>query len=289
MSMMSETLPAVATEEIAKLRGGIWVQYTRAQQILEQLEDLYNAPRVHRMPNLLIVGETNNGKTMIARRFLERHRPDIHIPGETSAVPILLVQAPSAPDESRFYNAILTDLYAPFRPSARADQKLLQVLRLLDAVGIRVLIIDEIHHVLAGTAAKQRSFLNMIKYLGNELQVPIVGIGTRDAFNAIHSDPQLANRFLPALLPKWKLDQDYARLLASFERRLRLPEGMLVIEGVAAKILALSEGTIGEIADLVARVVSQAVKKGHLEIDVTAVEDTGYIPPSLRRRPPELA
>jgi hypothetical protein len=43
--------------------------YTRSKRILEKLEDLLSYPRVNRMPNLLIVGATNNGKTIIESRF----------------------------------------------------------------------------------------------------------------------------------------------------------------------------------------------------------------------------
>jgi hypothetical protein len=53
--------------------------------------------------------------------------------------------------------------------------------------------------VLAGPLLRQRQFLNVIKHLGNELQIPIVAAGTQDAFNAIQTDPQLANRFAPAV------------------------------------------------------------------------------------------
>src|SRR2546423_1765777 len=69
----------------------------------------------------------------------------------------------------------------------------------------RMLIIDEIHHVLAGSLLQQHNFLNTIKHLSNELQIPIVGVGTREAFNALQTDPQLANRFEPVFLPRWTI------------------------------------------------------------------------------------
>jgi hypothetical protein len=97
-----------------------------------------------------------------------------------------------------------------------------ETLRMLVTINVKMLIIDEIHHVLAGPLLKQRHFLNVIKYMGNELQIPIVAAGTHDAFNAIQIDPQLANRFEPALLPRWSMNEDYLRLLASFEPTLRL-------------------------------------------------------------------
>jgi len=234
---------------------------------------------------MLIVGETNNGKTMVARRFYERHRPDLHLDQNASQVPVLLVQAPPAPDEGRFYNAILTELYSPFRVASRVDQRQLQVIRLLSAVGTRVLIIDEIHHVLAGTAAKQRTFLNMLKYLGNELMIPIIAIGTRDAFNAIHSDPQLANRFEPVTLPRWQMNEEYLRLLMSLDALIPLEKHETITESrIAAKILGMSEGTIGEISELLRVATLHAIQSGTECITSAVLEKCGYLPPSSRRR-----
>ncbi len=282
-------VPGSREARVAKLRGGLWIHYTRAEQILSKLEDLYTAPRTHRMPSLLLVGETNNGKTMIARRFHERHRPNVHLDQQGSSVPVLMLQAPPVPDESRFYNAILTELYAPFRSSSRVDQRQLQVQQMLEAVGVRVLIIDEIQHVLAGTAAKQRQFLNVLKYLSNELMVSIVGVGTRDAFNAIHADPQLANRFEPALLPRWQMNEEYLRLLASLEAKIHLDKpSMLTDVALATRILALSEGTIGEICELLRLAGLHAIRTGAEQITDEVLAECGYRSPSSRRRPSEL-
>jgi Bacterial TniB protein len=136
--------------------------------------------------------------------------------------PIVAVQAPPLPDERRFYQAILAQVFAPFRPSKTAGNLQFEVVQLLSTVGVKMLIIDEIQHVLAGPMLRQRHFLNVIKYLGNELQIPIVAAGTHDAFNAIQTDPQLSNRFEPALLRRWTLTDEYLRLLASFEVALPL-------------------------------------------------------------------
>ncbi|WP_394350819.1 TniB family NTP-binding protein [Elizabethkingia argenteiflava] len=60
-------------------------------------------------------------------------------------------------------------------------------MHLLKELEVKVLIIDEINHVLAGTISKQRLFLNVIKYLSNELNIPLVCSGTKLAFNAIQN------------------------------------------------------------------------------------------------------
>lgn len=148
-----------------------------------------------------------------------------------------------------------------------------------------MLIIDEVQHVLAGPMLKQRHFLNVIKYLGNELQIPIVAVGTHDAFNAVQTDPQLANRFEPELLQRWKMDEDYLRLLASFEVALSLQRRSNLVESnVALKILSLTEGTIGEVAALLVRAALYAIEHGTERITIPALQQCGYITPSQRRR-----
>ncbi len=200
------------------------------------------------MPNLLIIGETNNGKTMIAKKFCKMHPPDLNESGNAAKIPVLFVQAPPVPDEGRFYNNILELLMAPHKTSDRVDKKEHQVRVLLENVGTKMLIIDEIHHVVAGNLNKQKAFLNVIKYLGNELQIPIVGIGIKDAEVALSTEPQLANRFERVRLPKWKQNQDFYRFLKSFEKIIPLKKPSKLHEpSLASQLFMMSEGYVGEL------------------------------------------
>ena len=271
-------------ERIERIRSPRWIGYTRARQVLDQLEGLLAHPKMHRMPNLLLVGATNNGKTMIVERFHAAHPRRGRPGGDGMSVPVLVVQAPPVPEEGRFYNAILDRLNAPYRPGDRIDSKQFQALRILSRLETRMVIIDEIHHSLAGTVHKQRQFLNTIKYLGNELQVPIVGVGTEDAFHAVQSDPQLANRFEPAMLPRWTMGTEYLKLLASFERMLPLKEVSALTERtLALKILAMSEGVIGEISALLVRAAARAVERKTERIDAKLLDAIGWTAPSDRK------
>lgn len=274
-------------ERITYIRSPRWIGYPRAQQILDQLESLLTHPKSHRMPNLLIIGDTNNGKTMLVKRFCKRHKPEDNPDGEAAVVPVLFVQAPPVPDESRFYNAILELLFAPYKPGDRADRKQFQAIKLLKAVGLKMLVIDEIHHILAGTMSKQKVFLNVIKYLGNELEVPIVGVGTRDAFRAIQTDLQLSNRFDRQLLPRWTNDDEYLRLLATFERAIPLRQPSNLIDGALAdKIYSMSEGCIGEIASLLVDAAVKAIETKQEHIDKKILDRIGWVAPSDRRKEP---
>ncbi len=275
----------VRLARIAEIRNGRWIDYSAARTILGKLEDLLSTPKTHRMPNMLVVGETNNGKSMIINHFAKHHKPELHVAGPTSNYPVFVIQAPNVPDESRFYNAILSKVYAPFRASARVDQRQLQVIRLFDAIGVKMLIIDEIHNILAGTSVKQQQFRNMLKYLGNELMIPIVGVGTRDAYFAIQVDRQLENRFEPVLVPKWTMGEEYLRLLASFEKLIALKHPSNLIErSLATKILATAEGTIGELSTLITTASLYAIQSGLEKIDLNVIDKCGYGGPSARKR-----
>ena len=277
-----------AAERVTHMRRPRWIGYTRAKQLLAKLDDLLTHPKTHRMPNLLIVGDTNAGKTMLANRFVQLHPADDNPDGDAAIVPVLAIQAPPGPDEGRFYNAILEALFAPYNPRERVAQKQVQVLRILKGVGLRMLIIDEVHNVLTGPVTKQRQFLNVLKYLGNDLQIPLVGLGTKEALRAVQADPQLANRFEPAALPRWQLNQELQMLLASFERALPLREpSRLADEQLARKLLVLSEGSLGELSSLLTAAAVYAVQSGAERIDEQVLAAIAWVPPSERRRQAE--
>src|SRR6267154_4958819 len=83
-------------ERTAWLRTERWIGYPRAHQALTLLEDLLSLPVRQRMPNLLIIGPTNNGKTMIVEKFRRAHPPDeASTPGDgVACIPVLKVQMP---------------------------------------------------------------------------------------------------------------------------------------------------------------------------------------------------
>jgi DNA replication protein DnaC len=69
----SRPIAALSSDErLRRIRSDRWINYPRAQQALAMLEDLIAFPQRARMPNLLIVGESGMGKTMIKREVRAR-------------------------------------------------------------------------------------------------------------------------------------------------------------------------------------------------------------------------
>ena len=248
-------------ERLRHMRADRWIGYTRAAQALDRLETLFGWPAKRRMPNLLVIGPTNNGKSMIIEKFRRAHPPGSH--PDREEIPVLVVQMPSEPSVTRFYTAVLAAMGAPLRPRPRLAELEQLALRLLRELGVRVLVIDELHHVLAGRGDSRREFLNLVRFLGNELRIPLVGVGTREAYLAIRSDDQLENRFAPFTLPRWEAGEEACSLLASFAASfpLRRPSRIATPE-MASYLLARSEGTIGELAHLLTDAAVEAIESG---------------------------
>ncbi|NOW94767.1 TniB family NTP-binding protein [Mucilaginibacter sp. SG564] len=273
------------SERIQKIKADVWIGYSRAKDILDKLDELYNHPKTLRMPNLLLMGETNNGKTVLVNRFFNKHLPFIRDEDNVFIAPVVYVQAPPKPDEKRFYSSILDALAIPFRHNDRVGKQQFQVIQVLKHMETKILIIDEIHHILAGTMTNQRVFLNVIKYLSNELKMAIVAVGTKEAYNAINADPQLGNRFEPAPLPRWKLNEEYLRLLLSFEQKIPLKKASnLIQQEIATTILTMGEGKIGEISTILKKAAVLAITSEKEMIDMAILKHIDYISPSARKR-----
>lgn len=235
------------------------------------------------MPNLLLVGPTNNGKSMIIEKFRRLHPPTSH--ADREEIPVLVVQMPSEPSVIRFYVALLATLGAPLRPRQRLADMEPMALALLRAAGVRVLVIDELHNVLAGRSDTRREFLNLIRFLGNELGIPLVGVGTREAYLAIRSDDQLENRFEPFTLPRWEPDQETRSLLASFAAAFPLRRrSTIATEEMTRYLLTRSEGTIGELTHLLVDAAVAAIESGEEAINQRALLMAPYAGPTERRR-----
>ncbi|WP_288782478.1 TniB family NTP-binding protein [uncultured Kocuria sp.] len=274
-------LPVV--ERVHRIRADRWIGYPKAIEAVGRLETLLTWPRKQRMPNLLLVGPTNNGKSMIIERFRRQHLPTTE--PDREHIPVLCVQMPSEPSPLRFYTAILAALGAPLRPRPRVIELERLALTLLREVGVQILVIDELHNVLAGRGDVRREFLNLLRFLGNELRIPLVGVGTREAYLAVRSDDQLENRFEPFVLPTWEAGEEARSLLASFAAAFPLrTRSAIDTDDMAQYLLARSEGTIGELAHLLTAAAVAAVESGIESINHRTLTMADYVGPTQRRR-----
>lgn len=260
-------------ERIHYINQRFFIPYQRAQELLDEMEDLLIHPKTNRMPNLLIVARSNNGKTEILKEFLMRHPPEDRITSDKIHAPVIYIQSPPGPSEDVFLHKALQALWAPVKVTDSSAKKLNQLIDLLDRIGVKMLLIDELNSLLAGSVTKQRLFLNMLKYIGNELKIPIVTAGTAEAKQAVTTDKQLESRFPTRALPRWKWGKEFRRLLASFEHVLPLKEPSHLSDTRLGKYLyGTCEGVIGDLSTVLRSAAEEAITTGKEMIDVESIK-----------------
>lgn len=262
-----------------------WIGYKKAVTILDTLTDLLNRPRKLRPECLLIVGDSNMGKTTIIHEFTKQHYTktvnDIDMELLSVKKPVLTILAPAKANVKEFYINILNHFFVPFRPTDPEAKLRNQAVHLMRKYETKMLIIDEIHNCLTGSTKLLSEVMNTLKNLSNDLSLNIVGVGTREAVTILHTDAQYASRFDVAMLPKWELNQDFLRLLLSYVRLLPLKKRSdLASQRLATLIFEISGGNFGDLNRLLIECAKEAIVKGNEEITEEIVNKFKWLKPT---------
>lgn len=283
-SLIESARAALELDDAERIRFALqdkWIPYPRAEAILKRMEELFAHPPVQRMPNLLLYGDSNIGKTAIVRQFQRMHPRTDGV--DADAYPVVIAQAPPGPDERRFLDDILGLLRIPFRYRDELAVKQGRIKNIFGKIGTRMLIVDEFHNVLSGTVPKQRHFLNCLKNFSNDWGIVMVLVGTKDALIATNTDPQIQSRYPPMGLPKWEMDEAYAAHLAGVEKTLPLKKpSCLASREIGVKIMELAEGNLGDVMELISKACRIAIETGTERISMNEILAVGHVPPSKR-------
>ncbi len=250
-------------ERIAWIRADRWIGFDQAGAALARLENLLSYPPRDRMPCLLIYGDTGMGKTKIVRKFERDHPPKFCQVTGADKRPVVVAQVPSEPIERDLYRELLAAMGAPAMAGGTLAREKDVCRSLLRTVGAKMIILDEVNGMLAGTFRQQRIFLNAIRFLANDLRVPLVCAGTDLARQALLTDAQLAERFEAFYLKPWQNDVAFTGLLKSFERILPLRESSdLMSAETRARIQKLTSGVTARIFRLIETAAEDAIRTG---------------------------
>lgn len=258
---------------IARVLAKCWIEHAEASSVLEALQEVFDQPRSERMENILLFGESGMGKTALVRRFERAHKPSYDAQAGVARTSVVVVRMPPDPTEEEFLRKVLSTLGAPAAVANRSTSREV-VERLLRAVGARVLVIDELNSILAGTARQQRYFLQLLRYLSNELGVALVCTGVPEARHALRSDPQLRSRFADVELHPWAADDGLQRFVNRLVQSLPLRRPSPVDGPAVRELLAARGGGLtGHICTAVQRAAVEAIRTGREMIDLAALRE----------------
>ena len=279
-------------KRLAFLNEPIWISYTRAEKLISLMEDYMHMPKRSRMKNLLIIGDSNMGKTSILERFKKQNPPfeyeDEHSLFRTR-IPLIMIQAPTIADEKNLYASMLDQFWTSYRPSDTTIKLRHHMYSQMRECDVQMLVIDEIHNLLDTTTIKQRQIMNAIKTLGNELKIPIVAVGINTAATILSNDPQLASRYSVVKLSTWNLDKEFLGLLKGFEKRLPLRKpSVLYGKDKAPLLLKICDGNLGNLHTLLVECAKDAIRDGTEEITIDIIQKNQWVRPTRKNSPMEI-
>ena len=261
---------------IAYIQRDRFVLHTEAEEILNELESLYRMEDAVRPQGRLLVGRSLMGKSTILEEFMLNHRASDNPDGDAAVVPVVRVQYPDQAREG-IYPEILARLNAHLPTNSKSQDVRRHAVDLLKRVGMRLLLIDEFHNVLEGSATAQRKALNSVKYLMNELRRPVVVAGTVEVLNAVKSDEQIHSRLRPFPLRRFEDDERFQELLAGFEVIIPLRNASGLTDPVlSSRIYEHTLGIVGHVSDLLNKTALLAIKEGAEQITAELVDATKW-------------
>jgi hypothetical protein len=269
---------ALADDEVRlqAIRAKRWVTHDPASRVLACLSETFEQPRSDRMENLLLLAESGMGKTMLLQKFRRDRATSLDRASGVLPKPVVLALMPDEPSEEAFFVQVLKAVDAPLHLPARRNRLSLRetTFRILRELQTRMLMIDEINSILVGSARQQRYFLQLLRFLSNELQVAIVCAGVPEARFALRSDPQLRSRVSDIALEPWRAGpelQSFVNLLVQ-GLPLRQPSP---VDGTRIRRLLVerSGGITLSICRALERAGAAAIRNGKERIDLAALED----------------
>ena len=258
------------------IRSKRWIAHPPALRVLAYLEESLSQPKGDRMENILLLAESGMGKTMLLRKFQRDHAVPADAASGVQRHPVVLTLMPEEPAEEAFYVQLLKAVGAPVVLNTRRHRLDMRetCFRLLREIGTRMLMIDEINSILVGSARQQRYFLQLLRFLSNELQVAIVCAGVPEARFALLSDPQLRSRVADVVLEPWTAGPELAAFVALLVQGLPLRQASPVDSAKLRRLLVERSGGITlSICRALERAAASAIRSGQERIDLPALED----------------
>jgi hypothetical protein len=257
---------------IRAIRTDRWIGFSRAKLALERLQFLCEHPPSTRPPGLAIYAHSGMGKTMLVEKFRRTNPPTVDTVGGAETVPILSISLSSKPSERRVYAQLLSGSGASLRHAMTLVEMEVRALLILKQLKVRVIVIDEVHNLLAGSPREQRVILQLFRHLSNELKASLVFLGIADAREAIAGDTQLSRRLDQMVLPRWKADDEFQSLAIAILRSLPLQRPSVLSAQSLRTLARATDGITAKVFSMLNELAVEAVRSRKEQITDEDVE-----------------
>ncbi len=284
-----DLLHLFAAERAGRMLIERFIAHERLVPILNHVEFLVRMPPQTRANGLVVSGKPGSGKTMLALAIKRRYPPIPAEDGKAASRPVLTINMTNAREAKVLYNRILAGFGVPEPGRYSGADRERMVLKLCSTANLKLLVVDEIQDILTTTARQQRIALDTIKFLMNELSLPILTLGTSQAPSAMQVDEHLNARFQHRELPVWKRDEYLTTFLDTLEKALPLRNpSCLSSPTLSTELIRLSSGILQTIVQLVTHAAAHAVETGEEQITAKLLQRAVFEPPLAAAKQAEL-
>lgn len=266
-------------ERIARMQSRRFTEYPRCRMVLDLLSDQVNQPSGVVKPNLLVWGESGQGKSTIMKKHLRDHPAVFDKQTGVRRAAVVGLEMPPMCDVKWFYIKLLGAIDAPVSESRSSLPVLAdRVVALYRLIGVRQILVDEAHNMLMGSVRQQRMILAVIRNLSNELGIPLVLFGIQDAREALMHDRQLTRRFRFIELPMWGAGEEFQALVGSILRSLPLRHPSPLTARALKTLLSHSDGGTAKLFETFIDLGIDAIRSGEERITPEMIKDYVSLP-----------
>jgi adenylate kinase family enzyme len=184
--------------EVAPITRAIrkaFIRIPRVEQVMKRIEELFAYQCEGEEPeHLVLIGESGVGKSTLLERYVATHARIVH--DEFTEIPALYVEVPASCSIKKLAGEMLLAMGSPFWNHGDEPQRTHQLLTLLRACKVRLVVLDEVNHLVErGTSKTHYAVGEWIKQLSDQSAVSFVLAGTPRAEELLVTNEQLRSRF----------------------------------------------------------------------------------------------
>jgi len=252
------------------------VTYPTATRILECFHDLVGESNPLRSQGALLIGDPDNGKTIILRMLQRDLGVMLPPPDSPNHISSIYIQAPVGASRRDLFQSLAEELGIPLSDRSSADRVRAQCIRGIKERGVKVLLVDELHNLISGPDFRRRIILDDFKTISNAVGIPLICAGTMRAYTVIETDDQYLSRLRALLLPRWDLGREYLGLLKCLEREMGVAAGTFCSHEHSHILWQLSKGLIGRTVRILNGCLKEAIRDGADSIARIHIERSGF-------------
>ena len=182
-------------ERMTRRLRKVFIHIPHVERLMARMERLYAHRCTTEEPeHLMIVGESGVGKTRVLQEYC-RHKLSVDHP-EFREIPVLYVPVMPSCTIKKLATEVLKALGSPFWNRGNEQDRTDQVLKLLPVCRVRLIILDEVNHLLdRGRHNTHYAVADSIKQFGDKTGVSLVLAGTPVVEDMPFTNEQLRGRF----------------------------------------------------------------------------------------------